>query len=128
MITFSGYSEVTILFLSATPGREEAWRYCLALDSIVTLLSRCLSPVTFSYALKDYTFFCLGYVDDTLLKPVYNGVRAAVVGARGAARRLRQRTVQPVGGTVRVRAVRLPGFTALTQLERDRTESENEDV
>ena len=99
--SFSTYSEITILFLSG-PSQGEARRYCLALDSIVTLLSRCLSPVIYSYSLKDFNIFCLSYVDDKLFKPVFKGLAMMVATSRITIRRVRNSTI------------RIPEFSLLT--------------
>ena len=52
----------------------------LSQDSIVTLLARCLSPITYSHSLYGFTFFCLSHVDNFLCRPVI--VTSAVLAAR----------------------------------------------
>ena len=89
LLLCSAYSEITILFLSS-PEQSEARRYCLALDSIVTLLSRCLTPVIYSYSLKDFTFFCLSYVDDHMFQPVFKGLNMVVVKVRTVSKKIKK--------------------------------------
>ena len=70
----SCYSELSISVLRLLH-RTQTRRYFLALDSIVMLLSRCLSPLVYSYSLKELTFQFLNYVDEVVL-----GTPGRVVG------------------------------------------------
>ena len=80
----------------------------------MALLSRCLSPVIYSYSLKDFTFFCLSYVDDNLFQPVFKGVAMLKVRVRVTVRR------------VQGARIRLPEFVLLSDATRARAASETE--
>ena len=62
------YFQAVIAYLGLS-GKEEQRRYFLALDSIISLLARCLSPIIFTHTLNGFSLFCLNYVDDKIMTP-----------------------------------------------------------